>query len=31
MCSHPIPTAFWQALRERGLVDARAPLPEGVP
>jgi len=25
--SHPIPREFWQALRERGLVDARAPLP----
>ena len=27
MFSHPIPPAFWRALRERGLVDARAPLP----
>ena len=27
MHSHPIPTAFWRALRERGLVDPRAPLP----
>ncbi|HEU5136536.1 MAG TPA: aldo/keto reductase [Steroidobacteraceae bacterium] len=27
MFSFPIPTAFWRALRERGLVDARAPLP----
>jgi len=25
--SQPIPGAFWRALRERGLVDARAPLP----
>ena len=25
--SHPIPREFWQSLRERGLVDARAPLP----
>ncbi len=27
MFSHPIPAAFWRALRDRGLVDARAPLP----
>jgi D-threo-aldose 1-dehydrogenase len=27
MFAHPIPAAFWRALRERGLVDARAPLP----
>ena len=27
MFSLPIPPAFWSALRERGLVDARAPLP----
>ena len=27
MYSHPIPAEFWRALRERGLVDARAPLP----
>jgi D-threo-aldose 1-dehydrogenase len=27
MYAHPIPPAFWRALRERGLVDARAPLP----
>jgi D-threo-aldose 1-dehydrogenase len=27
MFSHPIPRNFWRALRERGLVDARAPLP----
>jgi D-threo-aldose 1-dehydrogenase len=27
MFSHAIPEAFWLALRERGLVDARAPLP----
>ena len=26
--SHPIPPAFWRALRERGLIDVRAPLPE---
>ena len=26
MFSHPIPGTFWQALRERGLVDPRAPL-----
>ncbi len=25
--SHSIPREFWRALRERGLVDARAPLP----
>jgi D-threo-aldose 1-dehydrogenase len=28
--AHPIPREFWSALRERGLVDARAPLPEGA-
>ena len=27
MFSHPIPPGFWRALRERGLVDPRAPLP----
>jgi D-threo-aldose 1-dehydrogenase len=27
MFSHPIPAAFWQALHDRGLIDARAPLP----
>ena len=27
MFSHPIPGAFWRALRARGLVDPRAPLP----
>jgi D-threo-aldose 1-dehydrogenase len=27
MFSHPIPPAFWYALRERGLVDSQAPLP----
>ena len=27
MFAHAIPPAFWTALRERGLVDARAPLP----
>jgi D-threo-aldose 1-dehydrogenase len=25
--AHPIPAEFWRALRERGLVDPRAPLP----
>jgi D-threo-aldose 1-dehydrogenase len=28
MMAHPIPRAFWQALRERELVDVSAPLPE---
>lgn len=28
--AHPIPADFWLALRERGLVDPRAPLP-GLP
>jgi D-threo-aldose 1-dehydrogenase len=27
MFRHPIPADFWHALRERGLVDERAPLP----
>lgn len=27
MSAHPIPYQFWQALRQRGLVDSRAPLP----
>jgi D-threo-aldose 1-dehydrogenase len=27
MFAQPIPAAFWRALRERGLVDPRAPLP----
>jgi D-threo-aldose 1-dehydrogenase len=27
MFAQPIPAEFWAALRERGLVDARAPLP----
>jgi D-threo-aldose 1-dehydrogenase len=27
MFEHPIPAAFWRALRERGLVNAAAPLP----
>jgi D-threo-aldose 1-dehydrogenase len=27
MFSHPIPREFWGALRQRSLVDARAPLP----
>lgn len=31
MFSHPVPPAFWRALRERGLVDVRAPLPAGPP
>ncbi|HTU67642.1 MAG TPA: aldo/keto reductase [Steroidobacteraceae bacterium] len=26
--AHEIPAAFWRALRDRGLVDARAPLPD---
>ncbi len=30
MFSHPIPAAFWRALRDRGLIAARAPLPMGV-
>jgi D-threo-aldose 1-dehydrogenase len=30
MFSFPIPPEFWRALRLRGLVDARAPLPGGV-
>jgi D-threo-aldose 1-dehydrogenase len=30
MFAHPVPADFWRALRERGLVDARAPLP-GIP
>jgi D-threo-aldose 1-dehydrogenase len=30
MFTHGIPAAFWRALRERSLVDARAPLP-GLP
>jgi D-threo-aldose 1-dehydrogenase len=25
--SHPVPAEFWHALRGRGLIDARAPLP----
>jgi hypothetical protein len=25
--AHPIPAAFWRALHDGGLVDARAPLP----
>jgi D-threo-aldose 1-dehydrogenase len=27
MFTHPIPAGFWRELRERGLVDPRAPLP----
>jgi D-threo-aldose 1-dehydrogenase len=27
MFSYPIPAGFWRALRDRGLVDARAPVP----
>jgi D-threo-aldose 1-dehydrogenase len=27
MFTHPIPAEFWRALRDRGLIDARAPLP----
>jgi D-threo-aldose 1-dehydrogenase len=27
MFAHPVPAEFWRALRERGLVDPRAPLP----
>jgi D-threo-aldose 1-dehydrogenase len=30
MFEHPVPAKFWRALRERGLVDAAAPLP-GIP
>jgi len=30
MFAQPIPAAFWIALRERGLVDGRAPLPEAA-
>jgi len=28
LMTHAIPPAFWRALRERGLVDSRAPLPD---
>jgi len=28
--AHPIPAEFWRALRERSLVDPRAPLPPGA-
>lgn len=31
MATAPIPAAFWEALRARGLVDAHAPLPPGSP
>jgi D-threo-aldose 1-dehydrogenase len=27
---HAIPAGFWHALRERGLVDRRAPLPGDI-
>jgi D-threo-aldose 1-dehydrogenase len=30
MHSYPIPPEFWRGLRERGLVDSRAPLPDDV-
>jgi hypothetical protein len=30
MFAQPIPPAFWRALRDRGLIDARAPLPEAA-
>ena len=30
MAEKPVPPAFWQDLRDRKLVDARAPLPGGV-
>jgi D-threo-aldose 1-dehydrogenase len=30
MFAHPIPGAFWTALRDRGLVDEHAPLPDGA-
>lgn len=30
MMRHAIPAAFWQALRERGLVPQGAPLPQGA-
>jgi D-threo-aldose 1-dehydrogenase len=29
MAAWPIPPAFWQALRDEGLLDASAPLPQG--
>lgn len=28
--AEPIPAAFWQALREEGLIDPRAPVPAGA-
>jgi D-threo-aldose 1-dehydrogenase len=30
MAEKPVPSAFWHELRRRGLVDARAPLPDGA-
>jgi D-threo-aldose 1-dehydrogenase len=30
MFAQPIPPTFWRALRDRGLIDARAPLPEAA-
>jgi D-threo-aldose 1-dehydrogenase len=30
MAENPIPSAFWHALRRRGLVDVQAPLPDGA-
>ena len=30
MSEKPVPRAFWQELRARKLVDARAPLPGGA-
>jgi D-threo-aldose 1-dehydrogenase len=30
MAGRPVPSAFWQELRERNMVDAAAPLPGGV-
>lgn len=28
--AQPVPATFWQALREEGLIDRRAPVPEGL-
>jgi hypothetical protein len=30
MMQHPIAQAFWQALRQAGLLPADAPVPEGA-